>query len=487
MVLVRVMKEKITILSQKYNNLSNAKKATIWFMICGLIQRGINIITTPIFTRLLSISEYGIYSLFLSWQEILTIIVSLRLCYGVYMKGLVSYKEDRNSFTSSLLWLLIVQTSFWYILYLMFKDSINLLLGQSTILMSCMFVLILTDNVFAFWSSRERVDFKYKSLISITLIVSIVQPLFGIVCICLFSNVKVESRIISMTIINTCFYLPILIKQMRLGDWGIKLKYWKYGLSFNVPLIPYYLSQIVLNQSDRIMIDHYIGEAAVGLYSLAYSLAMLMVVFNSALQNTLAPWNYRQLEENNYERIKKISNTALLLIALLNMLVIIVAPEVVMLFAPKSYFAAIYCTPPVSMSAYFIFVYSLFINVEMYYEKTKISAVATFIAATLNLVLNYLFIPKFGFSAAAYTTLVCYLICTVCHWVFIRKIEKDNNIKSIYDYKRILLISFTFMGMGFLAMFVYNVFIVRYIFVFVTMFVIILKRKIIINFMKKQI
>ena len=61
-------------------------KASMWFLICSFLQKGISMITTPIFTRILTTSEYGQYSVFNAWLQILTPIVCLSLYAGVYAR-----------------------------------------------------------------------------------------------------------------------------------------------------------------------------------------------------------------------------------------------------------------------------------------------------------------------------------------------------------------------------------------------------------------
>ena len=74
----------------KYKKIPLPVKAGIWFTICNLLQRGISILTVPIFTRLLTPDQYGVYSLYLSWLNILTIFTSLNLYYGVFNKARVA-------------------------------------------------------------------------------------------------------------------------------------------------------------------------------------------------------------------------------------------------------------------------------------------------------------------------------------------------------------------------------------------------------------
>ena len=59
-------------------------------------------ITTPIFTRLLTTQEYGEFNVFNSWLSIVTVFVTLNLYNGVFTRGLVKYEEDRDRYASAL-------------------------------------------------------------------------------------------------------------------------------------------------------------------------------------------------------------------------------------------------------------------------------------------------------------------------------------------------------------------------------------------------
>lgn len=74
----------------KYNLLSVQIKASLWFLVSSVLQKGVSIMTTPIFTRLLSTSEYGIFNVFTSWQGIVTAIVILTFPWGCSSKGLLN-------------------------------------------------------------------------------------------------------------------------------------------------------------------------------------------------------------------------------------------------------------------------------------------------------------------------------------------------------------------------------------------------------------
>lgn len=206
-----------------------------------------------------------------------------------------------------------------------------------------------------------------------------------------------------------------------------------------------------------------VGESESGIYSLAYSLAMIMTLVNTALSSTLSPWMYQKIKAKRVQDISRISYIALFIIAAANIILIAFAPEAVAIFAPREYYDAIYCIPPVALSVFFMFCYDLFAKFEFYYEKTHYIMIASVIGALANIGLNYVFIKLYGYVAAAYTTLSCYIFFDFLHYYFMRKVCKDylNSVK-VYDMRIITGISIVFTVLGFAYLTTYKSTFARY-------------------------
>ena len=104
---------------QKYKKVSAPVKASIWFTVCNAIQKGISLLSTPIFTRLLTPEQYGTYTVYQSWYQIISIFATLNLFYGVFNNGMTKFPNDKRTFTSSMQGLSTTLTVcfFVYILY----------------------------------------------------------------------------------------------------------------------------------------------------------------------------------------------------------------------------------------------------------------------------------------------------------------------------------------------------------------------------------
>lgn len=471
-------------LIKKYHAMSIPAKAAIWFTFCNILQRGISMITVPVFTRILSTEEYGVFNVYLSWMNVLIIFTSLNLYYGVFNNAMLKYEKNRDRYTSSMQGLVIIITAGFFVIYILFHDSINKLIGLSTTFMILMFIELLVTPSLQFWSARQRFDYKYKMLVGVTIAKSLINPIAGVAAV-LLTRAGALARVESMVAVEVLFCGTIMVYQFKAGRTFYNKEYWKYALGFNLPLLPHYLSGTILNQGDRIMINTFVGSTEVAIYSVAHNVGMLVQLFTNAINSSFTPWFYTSIRDKKYTEIKRVTNLLLLLMSVLVVLVMFFAPEIVRIFAPDDYYSAIYVVPPLSASVFFVFMYVLFSNLEFYFEENKFIMIASMLAALLNIVLNAIFIPIYGFLAAGYTTLFSYIVYCFAHYVFSTIVcKKHMEIKALFDARFILVLS---IGVAFTTVafnFLYNYFIIRYIIAAIVLIILYVKRKMIIATIK---
>lgn len=157
-----------------------------------------------------------------------------------------------------------------------------------------------------------------------------------------------------------------------------------------------------------------------------------------------------------------------------------------MIFGGEAYYEAIYVVPPVACSVFFIFMFNIFAIPQMYFEEQKMMSVASMTAAALNIVLNYIFINLFGYLAAGYTTLACYIAYSVGHYFFVRRVcKKEIGGVQLYDKRVILPLSAFVIASSVLFNFLYSVpMFIRYGLVLIIFVVLIIKRKTVLNVLK---
>lgn len=469
---------------KKIKNLPIQIKASGCFLLCSFMQKGVSVITTPIFTRLFTTSEYGKYNVLLSWQSILGCIVVLNIFGGMYAQGLVKREgQERRRFASSMQGLALTLVLGWEFLYIIFRKQWNAVLTVNTSQMVLTFLIIWETASYNLWAVEKRVEFQYKEAVEITMVTSIMTPIFGIIFVSKCSD-KVTARLLATALVGAVVYSILCVMQLRKGHAFFSRTNWKYAMTFCIPLVPHYLSQVVLNSSDRIMIQKLVDDSSAGIYSLAYSVSLLMTLFGNSLLQTIEPWIYQKLKENKENKIRKVAYFSLVCVSIVNIFLIATAPEIIKIFAPAGYYDAIWIVPPVTMSVYFMFMYSLFAIFSFYFEKPYYITIATVTGAIINIVLNYIFIQKYGYYAAGYTTLVCYIIYAIMHYIFMRRIinEKMEGIK-IYNIWVIITISGIFIMISIALMFTYSLSVVRYVFLILFLTLIVIKRNYILNVM----
>lgn len=474
-----------TKLWKKYQKIPLGAKASLWYAICNILQKGISFIVVPIYTRVLTATEYGQYSVFNSWLNILIIFATLNLYCGVFTKAMVDYEKDRDRYTSCMQGLSTILTSGLFIIYLIGKNFWNHTLEMSTETVLLMFIYFVFYPAITFWSVRQRVEYKYKSMVIVTLLVSVATPIFSLILLfftSLRANAVIWGYLVIQSVVGGIFYIYNFAK----GRVFFSKKYWVYALKFNIPLIPHYLSLIVLGQADRIMISNYCGADKTAIYNLAYQVSMLMSIFIVAINNSLVPWTYERLKYKEYTNIKKICNSLCIVIAAMTVGAILIAPEIIKVLGTDEYLEAIWVIPAVAISVYFTFIYGLFSNVEFYFGATKYVMVASATGAILNIILNYLFIPIYGFIAAGYTTLFCYFVFMIMHFFFMRKVCKTNiNGELVFDIRFITISCIVISLIGALCMALYSNSVIRYAVIVVGLGICITLRKRLIKIIKQ--
>ena len=461
----------INTIKEKWNKIPLTVKVSTSYAICSILQKCLSFITLPLFTRLLTTEQYGQYTIYSSWQGILMIFLTLNLAYGSFQTAMVKYEERRSEYISSIQGICILLSVIFLALYLPFREMWNCFFELPTLLVLLMVSEIIFSTSTQLWMGRNRFEFKYKSVVAITLLTSILSPVLAFVLVSCTEE-KGYARIMGYASINVIVGLIVFIQNTKRGKKLFNKEFWKYALGFNIPLLAYYLSQVIFNQSDRIMISHMTGTGEAAMYGVAYNLAMILTFVLNAINGSYVPWMYGKIKKGRGIENKPISIVLNILMGLMILCVIWFAPEIILIMAGKKYEAAIYVVAPVAMSLLLLFYCQLFINVEFYYEEKKMLVYGSVGAAVLNIVLNYLLIPLFGFVAAGYTTLASYIVFALSNYYTMRLVLKKRNLPdNMYDYKALLWLFIVFMIVAFVGVALYVNLIVR---IIVALFVLVL-------------
>ncbi len=457
-----VVAEMLSRLRDKYRSLSPQVRASFWFLFCSVMQKGISVITTPIFTRLMTTPEYGKFNVFNSWYSIVSVIITLNLSSSVYLVGLVKFEEREREFSSTLQGLTLVLCLAWAGVYTLSKEFWNELFQLTTIQMLSMLVMVWSTAAFTFWMTEQRNRFRYRLLVAVTLLTSVLKPTVGILLV-IYAEDRVTARIVGLAAVELACYTGFFVVQMARGRRFYSGEFWRYAVLFNLPLVPHYLSTVVLASSDRIMVQRMIGESAAGIYSLAYSIGQLMNMVNDALNKAVSPWIYQRIRAGEEGAVRRVVYPSIAVVGAMNLALIAVAPELVAVFAPPEYYEAIYVIVPVAVNGVFAYLYLCLAPFEFYFEKRAYTTTATLVSALANVGLNLVCIPRFGYVAAGYTTLACSVVNALIHMFYVNRVcDEHLDGARPYDMRALMAIGGAFVVVGLLFVPTYAHPLVRY-------------------------
>ena len=468
-------------------NLTEGVKASIAFFFAGVVTSGISYIVTPIYTRWLTSDEFGKTSVFMTWLQILGIVAMFCLSYGVFNNGMCDYPNDRDDYSFSMLILSNIITISFFGLLLAIYPIVSHFLKIERPLIILMMAICIFQPAMNFWATRQRYEYKYKAVFAWSLIRAIISPLIAIFLMSYSQKgERLYQRIFGAECALIAIYIGFYIYLGAKNKWKINTKYWKSALLFNFPLIPHYLSAYLLGSADRIMISRLVSDTATAYYSVAYSIAAIASILWTAINSSLIPYTYEKCKENKLEDVNKVTLPIMSFFALGCVCVIMLAPEAVRIMATNEYMEAVYVIPPIVGGVFFQVQYYIYSNIVYYYKKPKYIMLGSITAFTLNVVLNYFCIKRYGYMAAGYTTLFCYAVQVVIDYIAMKKIVK----KRVYNMKVIFSLSLAVVAVSILSVFIYDYLLIRYFILSCIIILMIIFRKSIIstfNFKKKTV
>jgi O-antigen/teichoic acid export membrane protein len=435
---------------------SMAKQSSHYFLAYALSMVA-SFITFPIFTRLFSVSDYGILGLISTTVFFVMATAKLGIQNSIirfYGEVKAAKKEvSLRSFYSTLTFGPLVLTAAACVLYALtvvfIKGHLSDPRAVNFFLLSSIWAFFLCSNTIIknFLRAEQNTGLhnvlsvisKYSSLIlGVLLVYYVFKSLFGLY----LAFIITEAGIF-------VYLLLRLYKREKISIAGFDKKFFKESLSYGFPLVGAELTSIILNAGDRYVILFYMSTTAVGLYSAGYDLAM------SVVESLIFPLSYAvtpiymkiYAEKGKAETSEFLSNCLryFMLVALpcifgLNIL----GKEITVLLASQKFEQAYRVIPYVSWGVLFYGLSSIFSAGLLIEKKNYYITLCTVIAGILNIGLNFALIPYMGFVGSALATLIAYL------FLFIVIAKKSAGYLPIsIDYRNIgkyLLFSFVMMG-----------------------------------------
>lgn len=446
---------------------SKVLKAGLGYTIGNYLLKGLSFISIPIYTRLLSTSNYGAFNNFLTYESIFFIILgcaihssynSAHYKYEINATNLAKGKDYYTYASTTTIFILISAVIWLFLTNIFYKTLINWL-EIDRFSLNLLVIYSAAAALITCFNYDVSINYEYKKFLAVSGFNAISTILISILLLLtLFDHKRYMGMIIGASVPSILASIYVVFYFFKRAKPKNFFYFLKWGLRYSLPIVPNGLSQVVLNQFDRIMITKLVSLAATGIYSFAYNIYSILAVTFNSLDSVWTPWFYKQMKNKNYKAIKKYSSLYICLMFIFTAGVILISPELIMILGQRNYWLAKYTVIPVVAGGYFAFLYTIPVVVEYYYSKTGWIALGTSIAAVVNIVLNWLFIPRFGYIAAAYSTLVTYILYFLFHFFIARKIHGS----ALFSTKVILACSIGVLFISLLSRLFVEIIIIRW-------------------------
>lgn len=420
-------------MSNQNDNVQTAKTA-ILNTIANCISLVVGMIVIPIITRVLPAEQMGIANTFMSTRNTVVIIITCAV-YAYLYKAMIEYKNNKKDYIFSVTVFSFIAVGISFVICSVFKEQLMKLLSLNNFLFYWLFISCLGFALYNIANYYCIFHNKYYFVIWIVLSVGPVSQFLSVGLSYVFSTNKYKGRVIGLDFVYLVVSICLLI-WMTVGKRPhFRINYIKSTLKFTIPIVPHLLSQMVLTQCDLVMISYFCGSKASGIYSMGHTVGFLALTVMSQIMASWSPWVYRRMEEKEYTVIFNNSKLIVLMGVYISMGLLTVSTELIKIFLTDVYMPCIYIVPTLVVAMFFQFIYIFVYDFQFFNKKAKSIVVSSIIAAVFNLITNYLFIPKFGYLAAGFTTLASYFVLLLFNYLSTIKF----GINKVYDSSRIFL------------------------------------------------
>jgi len=351
-------------------------------------------------------------------------------------------KEKKSILTNAYASFLLTTTVFALLLVFFRSDISGLLFGFSTSSITIMVAGILFFDVLwsihvlilraeekpAFYTTISFINVLLTLSLNILFVIHLKLGIYGV----LISNLTTSGCIFFIT-------LPIITKQISITT--ISLKQWKRMIKFGFPFLPAGIFSMILELSDRYILHYLTSVETVGFYNAGYKLGMLMMLVVMGFNMAWQPY-FLKKKKNEREYITKVTTYVLSGLVFLWIIIFIWIDAFVKIqigdftIFGNQYWGSTQVASIIALAYIFHALFLLQLPGVYLLERSGLLAWIMGFGAISNIILNLLFVPKYGIVGAAYATCISFILMAVFIFMVNKKLF---SIK--YEWKKILLIT----------------------------------------------
>lgn len=383
-------------------------KNTAIIAIGKLSTQIVSFLLLPLYTAKLSTEEFGTYDFFVTLSVFLLPIITLLMEESMFrfLIDADDLKSKKRTITAT-----IVYTAIGTVIFTILAAII---MGIIHYEYAVIFIIFIISNILLGLSNALSRGMGKVNLYSLSnFILGVITIILNILFIVTF-KLGVNGLLWSNIIANTATAV-IMFYKLHLPQFVSKKDFSRETLGkmirYSAPLVPNNLSWVIISLSDRLMLTQMMGADANGIYAVANKFPNIVYTcygfFSTAWKESAA----RILkEENKSQYYNSIYKDVKFFLKAIVLGLIAIMPLAFPLLVNKSYNDAYKYIPILIISIYYTNMSNFYGGIFTAYKNTKIMGSTTAVAAVINIVINIIFIPKFGIYAATFSTLISNMV-----------------------------------------------------------------------------
>jgi O-antigen/teichoic acid export membrane protein len=412
---------------------------TALYGLSSIVGRMLNYLLVPLYTGILSVSEYGVSSGIYAYASFGAVLFS----YGMETAFFRFYQkyDDKEKVFSTATISLIISSLVIALLIVLFASplaSFTRYEGRENLFYYLAFILA-TDAIVSLpfaWLRQHGKAKRFALLKLLNIATNIgLNLFFYLLCPLMikkgystFTQFYTPANGIKYmfiaNLVSSASVMPFFIKEFSLIKHGFDKKMWKTMFNYAFPLIFMGLAGMINETLDRILLKYWLANPAqadhqIGIYAANYKLSILITLFIQAFRFSAEPFFFSRMKNDDAQKTYATVMHYFIIVCSIIFLVVLFYLDIFKHFLrQKTYWEGLKIVPILLLANVFLGIY---FNLSIWYKitnKTKIGAAVSVVGAMITLLLNFLLIPRMGYEGAAWTTLLCYFsMCAMSYFL----------------------------------------------------------------------
>lgn len=412
-----------------------------------LVTKAVAFLLIPVFTYFLSVRDYGRLALYQSLLNIFSIL----LVWGstTSLASFYHFKEYSGRFEQvrdgAVRFLLAVNIAVCAIIYLISGSAgMNRTLTALVLVIAYAATVRSIESIFFIHSAQPKKQF------ALVVSYSLVSALLVVLSLVLWPFRDPVTKIFTATALGGAAFFVVILWRNRFytREAFDKNLVWSV-FTFGLPLLPHALAQWTLNFADRVMLKAFIDYSEVGIYSLGYNFGMVMLIFLGAIGASWGPVFMRtaENEDNAPQILGRLAAKLWVIICISAAVYVLWISDFVTLATPSSYHPAIFVSKWIIISYAVYGSYLLYANGLFVARKSRLVPLATVAAAMVNVLLNFLLIPRYSSAGAVLATGVSFTVMSALIYLMAaRHYPLEISVRHLFQ---VFMIPLTYLAVSF--------------------------------------